>query len=62
MKPQINLLMESVVWAAASGRIQDIEALIAAHEIPQDVRTFGAEVAAAGGHLAVVALLTPTLH
>lgn len=57
-----NTLLESLTWAAASGRVQDIEALLAAQAIPHDVRAFGAEVAAAGGHHAVVALLTPTLH
>lgn len=59
---QTNSLMEAVTWAAASGHVGDIEALLSAQQIPHDVRAFGAEVAAAGGHHAVVALLTPILH
>lgn len=62
MHIQSRPLVEAVTWAAASGRVQDIEALLSAQPIPQDVRAFGAAVAAAGGHDAVVALLTPTLH
>lgn len=62
MKTQAKSLMEAVTWAAASGNAQDIEALLAAQEIPQNVRAFGAEVAAAGGYDAIVALLTPILH
>lgn len=52
-------ILEAVTWAAASGNAEEIKALLASQNIPQDVREFGAKVAAAGYYGEVVHLLTP---
>lgn len=54
-----NPILEAVTWAAASGNTQEIKALLASHDIPKDVREFGAKVAAAGRYCDVVDLLAP---
>lgn len=52
-----NPILEAVTWAAASGNLEEIKSLLAAHRIPREVREFGAEVAAAGDYHHVANLL-----
>ncbi len=62
MNNQVNPVAEALIFASIAGHVEKIEALIAQHAFPRELRALGAEIAAAGGHTEAAALLVPVLH
>lgn len=50
---------EPLTWAAASGNMKEVRKLLAANNIPKDLRRFAAKVAAAGQYKDVAWVLSP---